>query len=488
MSLNKANIVWTGRQLKAMVKNGSIATNNIIQRAEVWNKEKKTYFIDSLLRGYPVPQVFTRRFEDGASAKGKPKKVYDLLDGKQRITTFASFLNDEWILGDMEPVVYEDDGDEFEIDLSGMKFSELPEEIKYSLETASLSIVYFDDLEKEEEVEMFKRLNSGQPLSAKSRTLASCRHIEDLLRIGKHDLFDEMLSAKAKENKNQVILVMKAYTMLNTSIEDISFTSKTFNPMVEQACISDGEEMELKEVFDFAQETHAMLIARKERKTAKKMYTETHLISLMPYFREAKAKGWTTNNMADFILEFYKNDNTSNHEEYNVASSNAAASNGSIVARDKELRKAFDTMEFKEPEVEETNEKKVLEINKPIKMPVTETHDEILIDALNHGTGYVNGKERVVQIFDETGWNSDKPVSKEILDERVEKLKKAWGIGGWSYPASGSIQEVIGLNTDSKGFEVTWVDLDEEYVTKYTWRQVEKALRNLVEDWRAKAA
>lgn len=486
MSLGKANIVWTGRQIGSMVKNKSIATDNIIQRAKVWNKEKKTYFIDSLLRGYPVPQVFTRRFEDGVNAKGKPKKVYDLLDGKQRVTTFASFLNDEWALGTMEPIVYEDDGDEFEIDLSGMKFSELPEEVKYTLETASLSIVYFDDLEKEEEIEMFKRLNAGQPLSAKSRTLASCKNIEDLLRIGSHDLFEEMLSAKAKENKNQVILVMKAYTMLNTPIEEISFASKVFNPMVEQACISDGEEMELRDVFDFAQETHAVLISRKERKTAKKMYTETHLISLMPYFKEAKDKGWTTSNMADFILEFYKGDNTSNHEEYNVASSNAAASNGSIVTRDKVLREAFDLMEFKEPEVEENDEAE--KTGSPIKMSVADTHDEILLDALNHGTDFVNGKERVVKIFDETGWGSDETVTAEMYNERVERIKNEWGTGGWSKPSSGSIQEVIGTSSDGKGFEVRWVDLNEEYVTKYTWKQVEKALRNLIEDWRVKAA
>lgn len=342
MSLGKASIVWTGRQIGSMVGNGSIATDNIIQRGDTWNKEKKTYFIDSLLRGYPVPPVFTRRFEDGVNARGKVKKVYDLLDGKQRVTTFASFLRDEWALGDMEPIIYEDDGDEFEIDLSGMKFSELPDEVKYTLETASLNIVYFDDLEKEEEVEMFKRLNAGQPLSAKSRTLASCRNIEDLLRIGSHELFEEMLSAKAKENKNQAILVMKAYTMLNTPVEDISFTSKVFNPMVEQACISDGEASELKEVFDFIQETHALLIARKERKTAKKMYTETHMLSLAPYFKKALERKWNSETMADFILDFYKSDKTSNSEDYNIASSNAAASHGNIVKRNEELNKAFD--------------------------------------------------------------------------------------------------------------------------------------------------
>ena len=332
---------------------------------------------------------------------------------------------------------------------------------------------------------MFKRLNAGQPLSAKSRTLASCKNIEDLLRIGNHDLFEEMLSAKAKENKNQVILVMKAYTMLNTPVEEISFASKVFNPMVEQACISDGEEMELRDVFDFAQETHAVLISRKERKTAKKMYTETHLISLMPYFKEAKDKGWTTSNMADFILEFYKGDNTSNHEEYNVASSNAAASNGSIVTRDKVLREAFDSMEFKEPEVKENDETE--KNDSPIKMSIADTHGEILFDALNHGTGVVGGKERVVKIFDDTGWGSDETVTTEMYNERVKRIKNEWGIGGWSKPSSGSIQEVTGASFDGKRFEVRWIDLNEEYVTKYTWKQVEKALRNLIEDWRVKA-
>ena len=206
----------------------------------------------------------------------------------------------------------------------------------------------------------------------------------------------------------------------------------------------------------------------------------------MPYFKEAKDKGWTTSNMADFILEFYKSDNTSNHEEYNVASSNAAASNGSIVTRDKVLREAFDSMEFKEPEIETDIEK---EKNKsPIEMSVTDTHEEILLDALNYGTGFVDGKKRIIKIFDETGWGNGKDITAEQRNERIKRVKNEWGIGGWSKHSDGSIQEVTGVNTNNKRFEVRWIDLNEEYVTKYTWKQVEKALRNLIEDWRVKAA
>ena len=45
---------------------------------------------------------------------------------------------------------------------------------------------------------------------------------------------------------------MKAWTMLNKDIEDISFASKQFNPMIEEADISDCDswDFDIDEVED----------------------------------------------------------------------------------------------------------------------------------------------------------------------------------------------------------------------------------------------
>lgn len=230
MSLEKASISWSAKQLKNMIASGKIDFNHIIQRSYVWERKRKSALIESMIIGYPIPPVFAKRSDDGTGKRGG--NIYAIMDGKQRLSTVAQFLNDEFALSDLPPVSYMDEanGGECEADISGMKFSELPEALQDHLNSVIFSVTYFDNLSKEEERELFKRLNAGKPLSTKSRLLASCNDIEGLLDIGSHELFGEMLTEKSKDNKNQVTLVMKAWCMMNKPVEEVSFEGKDFNP------------------------------------------------------------------------------------------------------------------------------------------------------------------------------------------------------------------------------------------------------------------
>ena len=78
MSLEKATIVWTGKQFRTMNRKGLIKVDNEIQRGLVWSKDIKTKFIESIILGYPIPPIYARRIVG-------EKKEYDLLDGKQRL-------------------------------------------------------------------------------------------------------------------------------------------------------------------------------------------------------------------------------------------------------------------------------------------------------------------------------------------------------------------------------------------------------------------
>lgn len=348
MSLEKANIVWSAKQLSAMIKNAKINFDHIIQRGYTWERARKSALIESMILGYPIPTVYAKRIDDGTGKRGS--NTYYIMDGKQRLSTVKQFLNDEFALSKLSSITYFDTekDKEVKIDISNMKFSELPDGLKDYLNTVTFSVTYFDNLTKDEEKELFKRLNAGKPLSTKSRTLASAKDIEGLLDIGSHKLFDEMLSDKAKENKSQVTLVMKAWEMLNQNIENISFASKDFNPLIEQTEISAEEKVELNNVFDFIVDVHEELKARAYKKVAKKLYTETHLISLIPYFKQAMEKDIGDGMMAEWLIDFFMVNNDSKaHEEYEAASSNGVARNTSIVARHNALGKSY-TEFFKE--------------------------------------------------------------------------------------------------------------------------------------------
>lgn len=167
---------------------------------------------------------------------------------------------------------------------------------------------------KEEERELFKRLNNGKPLSTKSRVLASCQDIEGLLDIGSHDLFADMLTEKALDNKNQVSIIMKIWCMMNQNIADVSFESKNFNPLMGTTEISEKEQLEMIQVFDLIMNTHTILTEHKEKKVAKKLYTKTHLVSLVPYFAKAIEDGIDEERMSDWIAEFFKVDSNEESE------------------------------------------------------------------------------------------------------------------------------------------------------------------------------
>ena len=341
MSLEKASIVWSAKQLSGMVKNGKINFEHIIQRSYVWERARKSSLIESMILGYPIPAVFAKRIDNGTGKRGS--NTYYIMDGKQRLSTVKEFLNDEFALSKLQPITYFDTDEDKEVvvDISNKKFSELPDGLKDYLNTVTFAVTYFDNLTKEEERELFKRLNNGKPLSTKARTLASARNIEELLDIGSHKLFEEMLTEKARASKNQVTLVMKAWTMLNKDVEDISFASKQFNPMIEEAEISDNEKLELAKVFDYVVGVHEELVGNKEKDVAKKLYTETHLISLVPYIKQSVEK-INEAMFAEFMVNFFKTENDSEtYSAYMEACSNGIARNASIIARHSALGKSY---------------------------------------------------------------------------------------------------------------------------------------------------
>jgi len=344
MPYDNSSITWGAKQSAAMVKNKRIVFGNIIQRSYVWEKARKSLFIHSLAIDVPIPPTYAKRFDDGSGKKNSI--VYDMLDGKQRLSTIAEFINNELILTELPPVTfYNELTDENETeDISYKTFEELSEGLQEKIKNARISVVYFDNLTKEEERELFKRLNNGKPLSAKSRTLASCRDIEKLLDIGSHKLFTEMLTEQALDNKNQVSIVMKIWCMMNLDMEDVSFESKYFNPLIENTEISEQERLKMLQVFDLIMNTHTVLTERKEKKVARKLYKETHLVSLAPYFAKAVEDSIDEEHMSDWLVEFFKpiDGDTSISKDYNNAIGSGSAKNTKIRIRNNVLADSFE--------------------------------------------------------------------------------------------------------------------------------------------------
>lgn len=357
LKIEGASITWTCKQIVKMIEKETISFKNVVQRSFVWEKSRMSELIWSIIMGYPIPPIYAER----GNEDNDKVKVYDVLDGQQRNTTIYKFLKDEFALTELKPIPYlDEEGNECTIDISGKKFSELEEELQDIIKDATITVKYFDNLEQNQKAEMFRRLNNGKPLSTKSRTLASAKNIGELLDIGSHKLFEDMLTEKSRENKNHAVLVVKAWTMLNNEVENVSFASKDFNPLIEKVEISDEEKLELVSTFDYIVNVHDELIENKEKNVAKKLYTETHFISIIPYIKKAMENDINEAMFAEFLINFFKTENdTDEYKEYMDACASGVARNASITARDNALGKSyaeFFKAEEKEVENEEENE------------------------------------------------------------------------------------------------------------------------------------
>lgn len=141
------------------------------QRKYVWDNEKASYFIESILLGTEIPPIVL--FDDG--------KKNEVIDGRQRYETIKRFLEDKLPL--------DADGLKSLTFLEGKYYSELPNAIKGSFNNTKIRILQFSIVnepsltpEQEDKVkkEIFTRYNSGI-IALKPQEIERAAYINDLL-------------------------------------------------------------------------------------------------------------------------------------------------------------------------------------------------------------------------------------------------------------------------------------------------------------------
>ena len=131
------------REIVKMVKDGSLIPRPEFQRRLVWTSKDKDFFIDTVLRGYPFPEIYVAN-GDVDTETGEGTQL--LVDGLQRVSTLVEFFS-----GDPT----------FTPSLSKPYKALEPEEkarfLEYSVVVRDLGAITNDQI-----VTVFKRLNSTQ--------------------------------------------------------------------------------------------------------------------------------------------------------------------------------------------------------------------------------------------------------------------------------------------------------------------------------------
>ncbi len=124
-------------------RNGLLELNPDFQRRAVWSEKAKSYLIDTILRGRPIPKILiSTRLE-------KNRTVRIVVDGQQRIRAILEFINGDFAISKAH-------NEEF----AGKRFSALAESLQREFIKYELGVDLLFDTAYENILDIFARLNS----------------------------------------------------------------------------------------------------------------------------------------------------------------------------------------------------------------------------------------------------------------------------------------------------------------------------------------
>lgn len=141
--LNTTNrtIVW----FKKAHDNGDLQMKPPFQRNPVWIHPQKSYLIDSILNGFPIPEIYMQEFVDESG-----NEQHIIIDGQQRIRTCLEFLEGAFEIKEEESQNW-----------GGMKFEDLSAEDKKKVFAYTFIVRLLPEMSDENIREIFQRLNKN---------------------------------------------------------------------------------------------------------------------------------------------------------------------------------------------------------------------------------------------------------------------------------------------------------------------------------------
>ena len=335
----KKNFPRTSRDFKSMLERGTISFDNAVQRSFVWKNTAKdnrmSMLIDTMMRGLCVPPLYCNCiFTD-------PKdKVYDFVDGKQRVMTVIKYLNDEFPLIGIPTFTMEDGS---ELDLNGKRFSELPEDFQDNIKLFSFTVNYYENMDQDDVEELFRRLNNGRPLSAIELTRATANSKKMIREIASHKIFQAALNEKSMAGYVNEDIAIKTWILFYGDTK--SFETRIVRPTMRDSIITDEQTQEILQCYDQLLEEYELIKKKETKESARvcrKIFKKTHMLSLMPIIRKSIADSAGAEKVADWIEEFFKpTKEASVMEQYNENAKAGSAKAEAIKAREDALEESY---------------------------------------------------------------------------------------------------------------------------------------------------
>jgi|SRR5690554_1872843 len=140
-------------------ENGLLELSPEFQRRYVWTEKAKSYLIDTIVRGKPIPKLLLSQ-----KLQGK-KNVRVVVDGQQRLRTILGFYNGDFKISRVH-------NEEF----GGYTFEDLPEKIQNEFLQYELGVDLLFDMPYEEILDIFARINS-YTVKLKTQEIYNARYV-----------------------------------------------------------------------------------------------------------------------------------------------------------------------------------------------------------------------------------------------------------------------------------------------------------------------
>jgi len=125
--------------------NKTLSLTPKFQRRGVWKAAARSFFIDSLLRGMPVPPVYVRQVQ----SPERDRVMREVVDGQQRISAVLDYMDGKYRLSNTLKGSW-----------SGKAFSNLTNDEQDRITNYAFSVEVFRGISDLEVLEIFSRLNT----------------------------------------------------------------------------------------------------------------------------------------------------------------------------------------------------------------------------------------------------------------------------------------------------------------------------------------
>ena len=173
------------------------------QRQFIWDDDKKSLFIESVLLGLPIPLMFFSDTEDGRC---------EIIDGAQRTQSLEAFMSNDLELTNLKKLD----------SLLGFKYDDIPEYFKKKFDKTNIRVVVLsDETTLDIRQEIFTRINTSgvkaNPIEVRRGQFMETDFMRFIKECSEDDVFLKLcpLSETLKKRYEGQELVLRFFAYLN---------------------------------------------------------------------------------------------------------------------------------------------------------------------------------------------------------------------------------------------------------------------------------